>query len=238
MHDCRSGPAARSQAIRPALASIIPEALPPVRFLPPTPGVLGRLLVDCAFAKMRLLATPSLVPTGRHPHTLPACQPVGRCALQMGDWEERPMENINKAGPSEKRREELRLVMQKMKESGKLGGTGMMNDFNVGGSLEGSKTTNGTAADSGEWYESNGQWFKADAEGAQVRPLPPKTPAESPPPISSEGAETAAADPAEDLLEDGRPKSTASVGGRWVAPQEVDKLEKNTPSVGRRRELT
>ena len=44
--------------------------------------------------------------------------------------------------------------------------------------------------------------------------------------------------PAEDLLEDGRPKSTASVGGRWVAPQEVDKLEKNTPSVGRRRELT
>ena len=148
------------------------------------------------------------------------------------------MENINKAGPSEKRREELRLVMQKMKESGKLGGTGMMNDFNVGGSLEGSKTTDGTAADSGEWYESNGQWFKADAEGAQVRPLPPKTPAESPPPISSEGAETAAADPAEDLLEDGRPKSTASVGGRWVAPQEVDKLEKNTPSVGRCCELT
>ena len=210
-----------------------------VPLLPPFSGVLGRLLrVDCAFAKMRLLATPGLIPTGRHPHTLPACQPVGRCALRMGDWEERPMENINKAGPSEKRREELRLVMQKMKESGKLGGTGMMNDFNVGGSLEGSKTTNGTAADSGEWYESNGQWFKADAEGAQVRPLPPKTPAESPPPISSEEAETAAADPAEDLLEDGRPKSTASVGGRWVAPQEVDKLEKNTPSVGRRRELT
>jgi hypothetical protein len=199
---------------------------------PPRPKSWIALFVP----KMRLLAT-GLVPTGRHPHTLPVCQPVGRCALRMNDYEERPMENINKAGPSEKRREELRLVMQKMKESGKLGATGMMNDMNVGGSLEGSKT-NGTAADSGEWFESNGQWFKADAEGAQVRPLPPTTPAESPPPISSEETEATAADPAEDLLEDGRPKSTASVGGRWVAPQEVDKLEKNTPSVGRRRELT
>lgn len=129
--------------------------------------------------------------------------------------------------------------MQRMKESGKLGGTGMMNDMNVGGSLEGSKT-NGTAA-SGEWFESNGQWFQANAEAAVVRPVPPTTPAVSPPPISSEAAEAAtaapteeleAADRAEDLLEDGRPKSTASVGGRWVQPQEVDKLEKLKPSVG------
>lgn len=184
---------------------------------------------------MRLLAVPAgLLPT--HTHTLPACHSVGRCALRMNDYEEKPMENINKAGPSEQRREELRLLMQKMKESGKLGGTGMMSDMNEGGALEGSKT-NGTATDSGEWFQSNGQWFKAEATGAQVRPTP-TTPAESPPPISSEEAETTTADSADDLLEDGLPKSTGSVGGRWVAPKEVEKLDKLKPSVGRRRALT
>ena len=193
---------------------------------------------------MRLPAIPAgLLPT--HPHTLPVCHSVGRCALQMNDYEEKPMENINKAGPSEQRREELRLLMQKMKESGKMGGTGMMSDMNEGGALEGSKT-NGTAADSEQWFQSNGQWFKAEAKGAQVRPSP-TTPAESPPPISSEEAETATfseeaetatADSAEGLLEDGLPKSSGSVGGRWVPPKEVDKLETNKPSVGRRRELT
>ena len=86
---------------------------------------------------MRLVAIPAgLLPT--HTHTLSACHSVGRCALRMNDYEEKPMENINKAGPSEQRREELRLLMQKMKESGKLGGTGMMSDMNEGGALEGS----------------------------------------------------------------------------------------------------
>lgn len=184
---------------------------------------------------MRVPAIPGgLLPT--HPHTLLVCHPVGRCALRMNDYEERPMENINKAGPSEKRREELRLLVQKMKESGKVGGTGMMSDMNEGGALESSKT-NRAATNSEQWFQSNGQWFKAEATSAQVRPSPP-TPAESPPPISSEEAETATADSADGLLEDGLPKSTGSVGGRWVAPKEVDKLEKNTPSVGRRRELT
>ena len=126
------------------------------------------------------------------------------------------MENINKSGPSEKRREELRLLMQKVRESGKLGGTGMMNDMNEGGSLEGSASARNMEA------------------VARPLPPPPAPPSASPPPISSEVApmeEQEAADSAEDLLEDGRPKSTDGVGGRWVPPAETDKLETLKPKV-------
>ena len=51
-----------------------------------------------------------------------------RAVVQMmaNDYEERPMEDINRSGPTEDRREELRLLMKKLKESGKLGATGMM----------------------------------------------------------------------------------------------------------------
>ena len=127
------------------------------------------------------------------------------------------MEDINRSGPTEERREELRLLMKKLKESGKLGTTGMMSDMNEGGALEGSRSQTVVAP---------------PAPPAPVPPSPPPPAPPSPPPITAEAVEAAvqptdAADapavPSDELLEDGLPKSSGSVGGRWVPPEDPQK---------------
>lgn len=135
------------------------------------------------------------------------------------------MEDINRSGPTEERREELRLLMKKLKESGKLGTTGMMSDMNEGGALEGSRSQTVVAP---------------PAPPAPVPPSPPPPVPPSPPPITAEAVEAAvqptdAADapavPSDELLEDGLPKSSGSVGGRWVPPEDPKKLESLKPKI-------
>jgi len=170
---------------------------------------------------MRLIA-PSALPSQLLPATHAAA--IDRCGLVRMDeirdnrlkfqkdsqFEERPMKNINKVGVTEGREMELRELMRKLKQSGQVGTTGMMSDMDEGGALQGARGST-----------------VAQPPSRPAAPPPVAEPPPSPPPLepSATGGTTAPEAPseearAEDLLEDGKPKSTGSVGGRWVEPAE------------------
>ena len=164
------------------------------------------------------------------PHTLRR-QPQRTCGLRMGEFDERPLKDINKVGPSDERAAQLNELMNKLRERGSVGSSSLMGsseavfrpvqerqDDAIKKRAE-ETAQKAAAAAATEAEEEAAAWLKLSPEEQIALAMGQ--------PLEATESETQRQQP-----EDGLKKTTTGIGGNWSPEVAAEvKNEKHKPKV-------